>query len=122
MELLNYIYGARRYRTVVAYGTFFEDFLKEQEQKVQVKILQILRVIEEVEILPTNHLRHISGTYGLYEIRVTFGKRIFRVFCCFDAQKLVVLLSGFQKKTRKTPRKEIERALLIMREYYKDKE
>ena len=57
----------------------------------------------------------------MFEIRVQLGSDIFRIFCCFDGNKLVVLFSGFQKKTQKTPSKEINRALRIMNEYYNDK-
>lgn len=108
-------------RTVIAYKNYFEDFLSSQTPKVQKKILQILRVIEEVEVIPANILKHIAGTEGLFELRVIFGGDIFRVFCFFDAGKLVVLLSGFQKKTSKTPSIEIERAVRLMREYYYEK-
>jgi len=58
----------------------------------------------------------------LFEIRVQLGTNIFRVFCFFDGNKLVVLLSGFQKKTQKTPKDEIKRALKIMNDYYREKE
>lgn len=33
-----------------------------------------------------------------------------------------VILSGFQKKTQKTPQGEIDRAVKLMNEYYKEKE
>lgn len=58
----------------------------------------------------------------MFEIRVQLGTNIFRVFCFFDGNKLVVLLSGFQKKTQKTPKEEIKRALKIMNDYYREKE
>lgn len=58
----------------------------------------------------------------MFEIRVQLGTIIFRVFCFFDGNKLVVLLSGFQKKTQKTPKEEIKRALKIMNDYYREKE
>lgn len=58
----------------------------------------------------------------MFEIRVQLGTNIFRVFCFFDGNKLVVLLSGFQKKTQKTPKDEIKRALKIMNDYYREKE
>ena len=93
-----------------------------QPQKVQSKILQILRVIEEVEVIPRNYLAHIEGTDGLFEIRIQFGGNIFRVFCFFDERKLVVLLSGFQKKSQKTPKSEIDRAERLMKEYYMEKQ
>ena len=112
----------KKYRNVITYKNFFEDFLSQQQPKVVSKILQILRIIEEVERGPVNHLKYIEDTNGLFEIRVKFGSDIFRVFCFFDAGKLVVLLSGFQKKTQKTPPEEIKRAIRLMNEYYKEKE
>lgn len=110
-----------RYRRVIAYKKYFEDFLDGQSPRIQAKILQVLRIIEEVEIVPANYLKHIEGTDGLYEIRTGFSNLIFRIFCIFDSGNIIVLLSGFQKKTRKTPKKEIDKALSIMQEYYKDK-
>ena len=56
------------------------------------------------------------------KVRVQLGSNIFRIFCFFDGNKFVVLLSGFQKKTQKTPPGEIERSVKLMNEYYKEKE
>lgn len=112
----------KKYRTVIAYRNYFEDFLLAQQPKVQSKILQILRIIEELEIVPSNHLKHINGTNGLFELRVIFSGDIFRVFCFFDTGKLVVLLSGFQKKTQKTPKSEIDKAEKLMNDYYIEKD
>ena len=63
----------------------------------------------------------MEGTDGLYEIRVELQSNIFRIFCCFDEGKLVVLFNGFQKKSQKTPQTEIDRALKIKTEYFKEK-
>ena len=49
------------------------------------------------------------------------GNNIFRMFCCFDEGNLVILLSGFQKKTQKTPKNEIEKAKRLKREYFDGK-
>ena len=89
---------------------------------MQDKIIKILDILETVERVPITYLKYIEGTNGLFEVRVQFGSDIFRIFCCFDGNRLVVLFSGFQKKTQKTPTKEIERALRIMDEYYNEKE
>jgi phage-related protein len=62
-------------------------------------------------------IKHIEKTDGLYEIRVQAGNDIFRIFCFFDYGKLVVLINGFQKKTQRTPKKEIEIAIKIKAEY-----
>jgi phage-related protein len=58
---------------------------------------------------------------GLYEARIKLGSDIWRVFCFFDKGKLVILLNGFTKKTQKTPKKEIDKAVRLMKEYYEDK-
>jgi ribosome-binding protein aMBF1 (putative translation factor) len=50
---------------------------------------------------------------GLFEIRVQTGSDIYRIFCFFDKGQLVVVANGFQKKSRKTPKQEIEMALKI---------
>jgi phage-related protein len=59
----------------------------------------------------------MTGTDALYEIRIKHGSDIFRIFCFFDEGKLIVLANGFQKKTPKTPKSEIEKALKIKKEY-----
>ncbi|WP_317195685.1 type II toxin-antitoxin system RelE/ParE family toxin [Pontibacter aydingkolensis] len=85
------------------------------------KIIWTLDLIEELERIPEAYLKHLENTHGLYEIRVQQGNDIFRIFCFFDEGKLVVLANGFQKKTQKTPTKEIERALKIKGEYESEK-
>ena len=108
-------------REVIAFKNYFEDFLIEQPRKVQDKIFKIIEAIETLERVPSNYLKHLVGTNGLYEARIQLGSNIWRVFCFFDGDKLVVLMNGFQKKSQKTPKNEIERALKIMDEYYKQK-
>ena len=108
-------------RKVTTYIGYFEDFFGKQSRKVQEKIAKILSLIESVERIPTMYLKYMEGTDGLFEIRVSLGSDIFRVFCFFDDGKLVVLLSGFQKKTQRTPKREIDRAVRLMAEYYAEK-
>lgn len=114
-------FASVKYREVITYKSYFEDFFKEQSPKVQDKIIKILDLIEQVERIPVTYLRYIEGTDGLFEVRVILNGNIFRVFCFFDGNRLIVLLSGFQKKTQKTPKKEIEHAERIKAEYYNDK-
>ncbi|HUH25504.1 MAG TPA: type II toxin-antitoxin system RelE/ParE family toxin [Flavobacterium sp.] len=109
-------------REVVAFKNYFEDFLLEQPKKVQDKIFKIINAIETLERVPSNYLKHLTGTDGLYEARIQLASNIWRVFCFFDGNTLVILINGFQKKTQKTPKNEIERALKIMAEYYDQKE
>ena len=109
-------------REVITYKHYFEDFFKAQTRKVQDKIIKILDLLEQVERVPSTYLKYIEGTNGLFEIRVQLANNIFRIFCCFDGNKMVVLFSGFQKKTQKTPLGEIARAERIMTEYFTEKD
>lgn len=108
-------------REVTTYRNYFEDFFKVQPQKVKDKIIKVLDIIEQVERIPATYLKYIEGTNGLFEVRVQLGSNIFRIFCFFDGNKFVVLLTGFQKKTQKTPPSEIARAVKLMNEYYEEK-
>ncbi|GHS95754.1 toxin RelE [Bacteroidia bacterium] len=108
-------------REVIAYKNYFEDFLLAQPRKVQDKIFKIIEIIETLERIPSNYLKFIVGTKGLYEARVQVDSDIWRIFCFFDEDKLVILLNGFQKKTQKTPQNEIDKAKKIMADYYKEK-
>ena len=99
----------------------FLDFLTKQPIKVQNKVFKIIEAIETLERIPTTYLKLISGTNGLYEARIQLGTDIWRVFCFFDKGKLVILLNGFQKKTQKTPKNEIEKAINLMKEYYESR-
>lgn len=99
------------------YKDYFADFFNNQKQNVKGKILWTFKLIETIQIVPEEYLKHLKGTDGLYEIRIQLGSDIFRIFCFFDEGKLIVLANAFQKKTKKTPRSEIEKALKIKREY-----
>ncbi|MEM9417086.1 MAG: type II toxin-antitoxin system RelE/ParE family toxin [Bacteroidota bacterium] len=108
-------------RKVIAYKDYFEKFLMEQPTKVQDKIFKIIEAIETLERIPSHYLKYLVGTDQLYEARIQLGSNIWRVFCFFDEGRLVILLNGFQKKTQKTPKAEIERAVRLMNNYYQDK-
>jgi len=111
----------QRVRTVISYKNHFEDFLLKQPLKVQNKIFKVIEAIETFERVPSNYLKAITGTNGLYEARIKLASNIWRIFCFFDKGKLVILLNGFSKKTQKTPKREINKALKLMAEYYQDK-
>jgi phage-related protein len=108
-------------RIVIFYKHYFKEFFDKQRPKVKEKIAWTLRVIEHINKVPEEYLKHLENTDGLYELRVQQGSDIFRIFCFFDKGKLVVLANGFQKKTQKTPKGEIEKALKIKEEYEKEK-
>ena len=104
-------------RTVFLYKNYFTDFYNQQKQKVKDKIIWTFKLIETIQNVPEDYLKHLEGTDGLYEIRLQVGGDIYRIFCFFDKGKLIVLANGFQKKTQKTPKSEIVKAHKIKREY-----
>ena len=98
-------------RQIIFYKDYFLDFYNDQTAKVKDKIEHVLFVVFD----------HMTGTDGLYEIRVEYQGNIYRIFSCFDEGNLVVLFNGFQKKSQKTPTGEIEKALKIKTEYFIEK-
>jgi phage-related protein len=108
-------------RELFFYKKYFEEFYYHQEDKVKKKILWTLKVIEELEQIPDKYVKFIQNSSGIYEIRVQVGNNIFRIFCFFDIDNLVVIGHGFQKKTQKTPRQEIKKAEKIKTDYYASK-
>ncbi len=108
-------------RKIIFYENHFTNFYLQQSEKVQEKIEHVFKVLRTVQNVPKKFLEHIAGTDGLYEVRIEFESNIYRVFCCFDKGNLVVLFNGFQKKTQKTPKKEIEIALKLKNDYFNPK-
>lgn len=110
----------RRY--LFFYKDYFDKFYVQQTNKVQKKILWTLRIIEELNEIPKIYFKHLKNTSGIYEIRVRSGNNIFRIFCFFDTDKLIVIGHGFQKKSQKTPQNQIKRAEQIKLDYHANKE
>jgi phage-related protein len=108
-------------RKLIFYKAYFRDFVDSLPKKVKEKISAVLYTISVAPRIPVKFFQHITGTDGLYEIRVEFESNIYRIFCCFDRGNLVVLFNGFQKKSQKTPKSEIDKALKIKEEYFKSK-
>ena len=90
-------------------------------KNVQSKIEWTLQLIRVMKNVPEKYFKHMEGTKGIYEIRMEVAGNIYRIFSFFDKGNLVVLGNAFQKKTKKTPKSEIERAIKIMEEYYNEK-
>jgi phage-related protein len=92
-------------RKVIFYENHFMEFYQEQDAKVKGKIQYTFELLKQVDRVPEKFLKHLTGTNGLYEIRIEYQSNIYRIFCCFDTGKLVVLFNGFQKKTQKNTKK-----------------
>lgn len=107
----------RRIRT---YGGYFQTFMQTLDEKVQRKIDYALQLLKTQERLSSKFVKAIQD--GLFELRIEYESNIYRVFFIFDNGQIVVLFNGFHKKTKKTPRQEIEKALKIKEAYYEDKQ
>ena len=105
-------------REIIFYESYFIDFFKVQDEKVKDKIKYVLELIKQVEKVPEKFLKHIEETNGLYEISIEYQSNIYRIFCCFDKGRIIILFNGFQKKTSKTPKNELEKAMKLMKEYF----
>lgn len=108
-------------RKIILYKEYFQQFLNEQDTDTQDKILQVLSWIQQLDIIPVSLMRSIQGYKGLFEIRVEYRSNVFRIFNCFDRGNIVVLFNAFQKKSQKTPQRELVQAHRLMEEYFKSK-
>ena len=108
-------------RKIIFYENHFIEFYQKQDIKVKGKIQYVFELIKQVDRVPEKFLKHLTGTDGLYEIRVEYQSNIFRIFCCFDEGQIVILFNGFQKKTQKMPQKEIDKAIRLKKDYFNTK-
>lgn len=107
-------------REIIFYKNYFEDFFETLTAKAKEKVDEVLFMMTILERIPTKFFKSIAGVKGLFEIRIEYESNIYRVFCCFDKGSLVVLFNGFQKKTQKTPAKELSKAQKIMEDYFNE--
>ncbi|MDR2844353.1 MAG: type II toxin-antitoxin system RelE/ParE family toxin [Candidatus Symbiothrix sp.] len=107
-------------RKIKTYGGYFESFMDTLTEQAQHKIQYGLDLLKTQDRVPVKFVSLIRD--GIYELKTEYGGNIYRVFFIFDDGQIVVLFNGFQKKTQKTPKGEIEKALTIKQEYYADKQ
>jgi len=113
-----YIFAPMK-RKIKTYGGYFERFIETLLPKELLKLNYIISLLETSDRVPVKFIKYIRD--GLYELRLEYNGNIYRVFFIFDEGQIIVLFNGFQKKTQKTPEKEIEKALKIKEQYYADK-
>lgn len=90
-------------RKIVLFGSYFADLNSRQPEKVKDKTDYVLELIKYEERVPTKFLKSLTGTDGLYEIKVSTTFSDIRIFCFIDKGRLVILTNCFIKKTQKTP-------------------
>ncbi len=114
--------GEKFKREVFYYKDYYLDFFDSLKPEVQRKFNWTLQLIATVDRIPEKFIKHITGSTGIYEIRVEVGSDIYCVFSFFDKGQLIVLVNGFQKKTQKTPKNEIELAEKLKKQYFDEKD
>ena len=98
-----------------------EQFILSLTVRQRDKILAALDAIERDEAVPAELFKKLPGTAGLWEVRVQHAGDAFRLLGFLDGPRLVVLVSGFTKKTQKLPAEEIAVAQDRRREYHRRK-
>jgi len=87
-----------------------EDFLDSLSDKVLKKVAWVLRLVSDLDHIPSTYFKKLINSDDIYECRIQFGSNIYRIFCFFYDDTMVVLTHGIIKKTQKTPKNEIEKA------------
>jgi len=111
-------------RAVIFYKTAdgkcpVKDFLNSMSGKVAQKITWVLRLLEDLEVIPSSYFKKLVGTEEIWECRVQVGSNAYRIFCFFLGNSVVVLTHGYVKKSQRTPKQEIERAEVYRRDFLK---
>lgn len=99
-----------------------EDFILTLDKKQRTKVLWVLNLIEELDIIPSIYLKKLVNTDDIWEVRVSYAGNIFRLLGFFEDNNLIILNHGFQKKTQKTPAQDIALAESRKKDYLKRKE
>ena len=108
-------------RDIIYYEEYYLEFFNDQKEEVKKKFNWTLQLISNQDRIPEKFFKHISGSSGIFEVRVEVESDIFRVFSFFDKGNLIILVNGFQKKTQKTPKSEIEKAEKLKKQYLENK-
>ena len=94
-----------------------EQFLDGISDMEAAKVVWVLKLIREMDRMPTRYFKKMAGSKEIWEVRVDSGSSTFRLLGFFFESELVILTSGFQKKARRTPRNAIRLAENRRREF-----
>ena len=97
------------------------EFLVTLDTKTQVRFAWSIEQLRLRNVAAREPLvRHLEGK--LWELREESSTNIYRLVYFFFSGQRIVFLHGFQKKTEKTPRREIEIALQRLHNFVKREE
>ena len=109
-------------RRIDFYKTFtgdspVEEFLDTLSDTQTKKIMWVMKLVRELNPVPSQYFTKLVNSDDIWEVRVQISGNIFRLLGFIEGDRLLVLTNGFQKKTQKTPRREIELAEARKREH-----
>lgn len=81
------------------------------------KVAWVLKLIREIDTVPSNYFKKLVNTNDIWEARIDVGKDTFRILGFFYGQELIILTNSFKKKSQKAPIKEIRLAENRKKEY-----
>lgn len=93
--------------TTVAGAAPVRDFLRELPEQAKRKVAWTLKVIQDLDRVPTEYFKKLSGTDEIWEVRVETSGVAIRLLGFFDGNNFIILTNGFLKKTDKIPKQEI---------------
>ena len=64
-------------RDIFYYKNYYLDFFEKLKPEVQKKFNWTLQLIATLDRVPEKYFKHITGSTGIYEIRVEFGSDIY---------------------------------------------
>jgi phage-related protein len=99
-----------------------QEYIAALSKKQARRIWDVLDAVRTLEHVPAAYLKKLAGTDGLWEVRVSAGRDAFRLLSFFHGMNVVVVLTGFAKKTEKTPLLEIQVAHRRRRDYLNGKQ
>jgi len=95
-----------------------EEFLDSLESKKARKILWVLKLIEELDRIPSQYFKKLTGTEEIWECRVNTKSKAIRIFGFFVNGNTLVLTHGYAKKSQRTDARQIKLAENYRRDYF----
>jgi phage-related protein len=106
-------------RIIIPFRNYFNDFYFSLNEETQEKIDYTIEIVSKIQMVSKKFFEKVDKQNDIYEIKAEYESNIYRILCFFDKGNLVILGNGFQKKTQKTPKQEIKKAIKIKGEYFK---
>lgn len=103
-------------KRIIAYKRYYQDFMEKLSHAERLKIMRALLLLETEDKIPYHYIKYLCDE--IYELRVSYGNNEFRIFFIYDGDDIVVLFNAIKKKSQKTPKAEIDKALRLKKEYY----